>query len=343
MSNKFNKLKGLTSTLATVISLTAFVPMSVNAREMRVSSFEPAQGFYSSKILSVWIDQVNEKLSDGNSFRLYPGGILGAPPAQQELVKKGVADVALVVTTYSPGLFPLSSVVEVPSIAPTSADGTNVLMSLLESGDLQGEYDDYKVVALFTTHGYRFFTNDKQVRVPSDLEGMKLRTPSPYTSKLVSMLGASGVSIPAPQVYENLDRGVVDGAIWVFDAFKTFRLNEVAPHIAMTQLSATPMAILMNKSAYEALPDVDKKVIDEMSGRSTSEWVASVIDEYDFEQQKQFRQDYEVEFNDLTEAEQAKWDDVLSGALPAWLEAQKKFGVDGTSVLDKAIDIRTNK
>ena len=99
----------------------------------------------------------------------------------------------------------------------------------------------------------------------------------------------------------------------------------------------------MNKSAYEALPDVDKKVIDEMSGRSTSEWVASVIDEYDFEQQKQFRQDYEVEFNDLTEAEQAKWDDVLSGALPAWLEAQKRFGVDGTSVLDKAIDIRTNK
>ena len=62
---------------------------------------------------------MNPKLSEGNAFKLYPGSILGAPPAQAELVKKGVADVALVVPTYTPGLFPMSSVVEIPAMAPT--------------------------------------------------------------------------------------------------------------------------------------------------------------------------------------------------------------------------------
>lgn len=343
MNLNSKKLQTLSLKLGAALSITVAVAMTAEAREMRVSSFEPVQGFFSSKILSVWIEQVNAKLSEGNSFRLYPGGILGAPPAQQELVKKGVADVALVVPTYTPGLFPLTSVVEVPGIAPTSADGSNVLMSLFEQGDLQDEYKDYKVIALFSTYGYRIFSSEKEIRVPSDLEGLKLRTPSPYASKLVSMFGASGVSIPAPQVYENLDRGVVDGAIWALDAYRTFRLNEVAPTVAVTQLTASPLAILMNRSAYESLSEADRKVVDEMSGRSTSEWVASVIDEADFEQQKHFRQDGKVKLSYLTDDEQAQWDDALNGAYTAWLEEQKAFEVDGTAALDKAINIRAGK
>ena len=86
-------------TLMTTAALALTLASPSLAREMRVSSFEPAQGFYSAKILQPWIDQVNAKLSKGNAFRLYPGAILGAPPAQAELVKAGVADVALVVPT----------------------------------------------------------------------------------------------------------------------------------------------------------------------------------------------------------------------------------------------------
>lgn len=324
-----------------VLCLSALLTVAAEAREFRVSSFEPAQGFFSSKVLTPWIEQVNARLSEGNRFRLYPGSILGAPPAQQELVKKGVADVALVVQGYSPGLFPLTSIAEVPRIAPTSAEGTQVLNQLLAEGALQKEYDDYKVIALFTTHGYRVFSREKAVRVPADMQGMKLRTPSPYVSKLVSMLGGSGVSIPAPQVYENLDRGVVDGVLWVLDAYKTFRLNEVAPQLTMTQLTASPLAILMNKATYSALSDADKKVIDELSGEATSRWVASVIDNYDADIETLMRNNSNVSFNDpLSAQEVAQWDKALSGAENEWLEIQKSFGVDGLPVLQQAQKIR---
>ncbi|MGB0903392.1 MAG: TRAP transporter substrate-binding protein DctP, partial [Mangrovicoccus sp.] len=216
---------------------------TAEAREMRVSSFEPAQGFYSSKILQVWIDEINGKMSKGNSFKLYPGSILGAPPAQAELVKAGVADIALVVPTYTPGLFPMTGVVEIPGVVDSAATGADILATLAENGALDKEYADYKIIALFTTPSYRFFMTDEAAAQPSDLDGLKLRSPSKFGSELFEMVGASGVGIPAPQVYENLERGVVSGAVWVMDAYRTFRLDEVAPYITTSGFMASPMAI----------------------------------------------------------------------------------------------------
>jgi TRAP-type transport system periplasmic protein len=305
------------------------------AREFRVSSFEPAQGFYSAQILQAWIDEVNPKLSEGNAFKLYPGSILGAPPAQAELVKKGVADVALVVPTYTPGLFPMSSVVEIPAMAPTSAKGTAILNALADEGALEAEYADYKVIAVFTTPGYRIFLSGDGAESPADLEGLKLRTPSPFGSKLFGMMGASGVSIPAPQVYENLERNVVSGAAWVMDAYKTFRLDEVAPSITDIRFTASPMAILMNKAAYESLPEEDRAVIDSMSGRTAAEWVASIVDTKDAEIEKAFREKGNVTFIDLDDAQREKWNEALAGAPALWAEEN----AGGEAVLKRATEI----
>ncbi|MBU0642105.1 MAG: TRAP transporter substrate-binding protein [Alphaproteobacteria bacterium] len=327
------------TTLALALGV-SFAASMAEAREMRVSSFEPAQGFYSSKVLQAWIDEVNPKLSKDASFKLYPGSILGAPPAQAELVKAGVADVALVVPTYTPGLFPMTGVVEVPGLVATSAQGTAILNALDEDGALNTEYADYKVIALFTTPGYRFFMTDAPADAPADLNGLKLRTPSKFGSTLFDLLGASGVSIPAPQVYENLERGVVSGAVWVMDAYRTFRLNEVAPYITTTRFTSSPMAVLMNKRTYEGLSDADKAVLDEMSGRATAEWIASVVDQTDAEVEAALRAAGEVTFVELDEAGHAAWDAALAEAPAKWVAEQADPDVAET-VLTRAREVST--
>lgn len=289
------------------------------AREMRVSSFEPPVGFYSSKVLQPWIEKMNGQLSEASRFKLYPGSILGGAPAQAELVAKGVADVALVVPNYTPGIFPLSSIVELPGIAPNAKTGANVMTTLYEEGALATEYKDYKVIALFSTAPYRIFTKDEGARSPDVLNGMKVRTPSPFISTMTSMLGGTGVSIPAPQVYENLERGVVGGAVWASDAYKTFRLYEVAPKLTLTRITASPMAILMNRKTYEALPESDRKAIDEFSGRLAAEWIAGVIEEYDAAVQAEMRANPKVEVIDLTPAEQQAWEAALAKAPDTWV------------------------
>lgn len=313
-------MKSILCSAALALALAA--PHAADARELRVSSFEPPQGFYSSKVLQAWIDRVNPTLSPDNQFRLYPGGILGAPPAQAELVKAGVADVALVVPTYTPGLFPLSGVVEVPGLVETSAEGTAILNAVQDAGLLSGEYADYKVLALFTTPGYRFLMTGDGVAKPADLNGLKLRTPSPFGSELLALLGASGVAIPAPQVYENLERGVVAGAVWVMDAYRTFRLDEVAPAVTSLRFTASPMAILMNKATWDSLPEADRAALEAASGRAMAEWIAGVVDTTDAEIEASFRAAGEVKFIDLDDAAVADWNAALAPAADAWVAGQ---------------------
>lgn len=328
--------------ITAALLLTTMAATMAEAREMRVSSFEPPVGFYSSKVIQPWIDQMNAKLSEANRFKLYPGSILGGAPAQAELVAKGVADVALVVPNYTPGIFPLSSVVELPGIAPDAKTGANVMTTLFEEGTLATEYKDYKVIALFSTAPYRVFTKDAGARSPDVLKGMKVRTPSPFISTMTSMLGGTGVSIPAPQVYENLERGVVGGAVWASDAYKTFRLYEVAPKLTLTRITASPMAILMNKKTYEALPEADRKVIDDFAGRPAAEWISGVITDYDAAVQAEMRANPKVEVIDLTADEQKAWEDALAKAPETWVSGLGDKGEAAKKAIERAKALNTH-
>ena len=321
-------------TLAVVTAL-ALTIGAAEAQELRVSSHEPQQGFF-SQILQTWIDRIAPHLSDQTSLRLYPGGILGAPPAQADLVRAGVADIAFVVPTYTAGLFPMTSVAEVPGLIDQSASGTEILNTLLEEGSLGDEYSDYRVLALFTTPGYRVFSTE-EISLPTDMAGLRLRSPSAFGASVLEMTGASGVPIPAPQVYENIERNVVSGAAWTMDAYRTFRLNEVAPNITTTRLIASPLAVLMNRASYDSLPVADKAVFDAHSGRALAEWIAEQIDTTEAEIETALKGTGIVTFSDLAEAGTMAWQEAGSGAADAWLTGQQSDAA--AAVLARAREI----
>jgi TRAP-type C4-dicarboxylate transport system substrate-binding protein len=322
--------------IATTVALLAGVAASltaVEAREMRVSTFEPPQAFL-AQVLAKWIDEVNPKLSDGTSLKLYPGGMLGAPAAQQELVRKGVADVAFIVTGYTPGVFPRTSVANLPFIAPTSKMGTNVIQTLLEEEALGGEYDDFKVIGLFTTNGYSVFSQ-KEINVPSDMAGLKLRTHDALASAIVGMMGANGVGLPAPQTYEAIERGVVDGAIFNFTAAKDFRMDEVTTHVTYVPFTNTVLAVLMNRAAYERLSDADRKVIDDHSGRWFADWVSKLNDEDELLKRDSMAEGG-LKVNILTDEQFGPWIEATKGAQDIWLKTLSEQGIDGKPLVERA-------
>lgn len=322
--------------LALSVVLTA---QTVEAKELRLSSFEPPQAFITKDIITAWMDKTNAKLSSDAKFKLYAGSVLGAPPLQQGLIKKGIAAAGFVVTTYTPGLFPLSSVVQVPFLAPNSTIGTEILQRLHDEGHLKSEYDNYKVIGLFSTRGYNFYTHNKPVKRPEDLKGMKVRTPSQFYKTMMQMLGATGVSVPAPGVFEALDRGVVDAVTWNYEVSKTFRVADAADYSTKLFYSNIPLAILMNKKTYNALSKADQKVIDDMSGRAFSEVARKTMDDYDKIQEAALDKKKGHTVITPTGADRQAWINALDGAEDLWLKSVKDLGVDGTATLKRAKEI----
>lgn len=317
--------------------LAATAAVSAEARELRVSVFEPPQGFYPVHIFTPWIEKLNAEMTGGTSLQMYPGAILGSPLAQRDLVASGAADVALVIPTYTPGVFPGTSVVEVPYIARNSLEGAKVLNSLLEEGLISDEYKDYKVIGLFGTPAYNVISNREGVRVPADISGYKMRIPSTFMNLMLTKLGATSINLPATQVYEGLERRVIDATMWNYNAATTFRLNEPAPYFTITKLGVTPVAILMNKSVYESLPEADRAVIDVNSGRSFSEWAGEVSDKYEEDMRQKMLSEGTAKEYIPTEAEAAEWQAAVADASKIWMTETTGMEPErGKTILERA-------
>ncbi|MCW1938406.1 hypothetical protein OMD46_22440 [Pseudomonas sp. MDMC_285] len=96
----------------------------------------------------------------------------------------------------------------------------------------QKEFADVHLLATHLTDGALLHTAKKPVRSLADFRGLKLRSANRISTKLISMLGATPVAMPVPQVPEALSKGVVDGAVLPWDvvpALKTAGAGQV-PH-----------------------------------------------------------------------------------------------------------------
>ena len=73
--------------------------------------------------------------------------------------------------------------------------------------------------------------------------------------------------MPANQIYNNLDRGVIDASMIPMSAALDFKLIEVAKYFTIdAPLGRSPFLVAMNRGRYDKLPADLKKVIDDTTG-----------------------------------------------------------------------------
>jgi len=90
-------------------------------------------------VVTEFVEKV-EKGTDGRiKITSYSGASLAEPVEHFDAAATGSVDIALSVHGYTPGEFPLSSVVELPFMSKTSLEGSTKLWQLYN------EFDEFKV------------------------------------------------------------------------------------------------------------------------------------------------------------------------------------------------------
>jgi TRAP-type transport system periplasmic protein len=113
--------------------------------------------------------------------------------------------------------------------------------------------------------GTNLETRSKQVKVPADIKGLKLRTSStPVEIFLMKAYGANPTPIPYGQVYTALQQGVVDGnAATPLPASTSIRLFEVTKHYVVIGFRFNLLPIYMNQKKFDSLtPSQQKALLD---------------------------------------------------------------------------------
>ena len=269
--------------LAGLLALGAAAP-NVSGAEvtLRFAHFWPAVAGTHKELFQVWADSVVQESAGRIAVEVYPSATLAKPPAQYEAVKNGIADVTATVLGYTANRFPLSQLVELPGLVRDAAHGSCILQSLYDEGLIAGEFEDSRPLFFFTHGPGHIHTAERPIETPKDFAGLRIRRPTTVVGSLLEKLGAQPVGMPAPESYQAMQRGVIDGVSLPWEGALVFRLNELTRHhTEVGGLYTLAFVVTMNRGVYDGLPDELKAVIDGNAGMAWSAKAATVFDALD--------------------------------------------------------------
>ncbi|HEU5320378.1 MAG TPA: TRAP transporter substrate-binding protein [Methylomirabilota bacterium] len=299
--------------------------------ELKLSSWVGINHGHHKGVLVPWAKLVEEKSGGRLKVTIFPGGTLGKPADHFDLVKNGIADIGYATHGYTPGRFPVTGVGELPLLFKTARGGSLAMWSLFDK-HFRKEHDGIKTLWIFVHPPGQIHMARKAVRLPEDLVGVKLRTPTAITVSMVKALGGTPVSVAAPEVYNALERGVVDGTIFPWEAIAGFKLAELLRHHTVANLYVTSFFFGMNQKKYDGLPPDLRKVIDDLSGAWAAEFTGAAWDKNEEEGIAAAR-GVRAQIHALTADERQRWQARLKPVEDEWLTAMQAKGLPGRQAL----------
>lgn len=239
-----------------------------SAAELKLADFQPPTHFVVKNVYDPFAAQIAEKTGGAVTVKVYMGGELGPGPAEQySRAVDGVTDIAFGLPGYTASNFPKTLLTELPGVI--SADtGTARMNANVEM--LSDEYKRVVLLGIWNNAPNIIFTANKPVRTLADLKGLKIRVPSRNAGLVVEAWGGSPVSMPAPEIYNAMQTGVIDGAMTDATTLGAFKLAEVTKYITTgMDTTISSFFLIMNRDSFEALSEDQQKVVSE-AGREAA-------------------------------------------------------------------------
>ncbi len=252
-----------------VAAAAAVLAAPVGATELRFAHWVPPQ----HTLTASTIEPLQAAVADaGGEIRVYPGGELGAGPLEQYVrAVTGTADIVWGLQGYTSTQFPRTMISELPGAQPEGMTGYDMIWNAYDAGLLADEFPGTVPLALWLSEPNVFIMRDHDIRTPADLAGLKIRVSGSAAGATIEALGATPVQMPAGEIYNALQTGLIDGVVTGASAIGDFRLDEVANSYTYgADLGHISFYVVMNQGAYDALSDEERAALDSIAGRELS-------------------------------------------------------------------------
>ncbi len=135
---------------------------------------------------------------------------------------------------------------------------------------LQGEQYWLRGLTYFDAGQRSFYTKDRPIEAPEDLEGLKIRVQESVTAmNLVRSLGGAPTPISWGELYTALQQGVVDGAENNPPSFYTSRHYEVCKYYSLNEHTSVPDILVIGAVAWNNLTAQEQAWLQEAADEAT--------------------------------------------------------------------------
>ena len=161
-----------------------------------------------------WCELLEKNTAGKMKCNILPRGV-SAPPGTYDAVKNGLADISYTVHGYTPGRFVYTQMAEFPFLGNT-AEPISVAFNkiAMKYPAFDAEHQGVKVICYFTHGPGIVFNTKKPIARVEDLGGLKFRVGGGMVNEISKTLGMNVTLKPAPESYELLSGGVMDGTLF---------------------------------------------------------------------------------------------------------------------------------
>ncbi len=201
-----------------------------------------------------FIDAVNVYLAEK-----YPGELkiqyLGGPEVipskdQPEAIRMGTADMMFGTAAYYAGMAPAANAGKLSQLNSEEERlaGADAVFDKLHREKFNAAY----LGRLGSEVQFQLYTI-KPVKTLADLKGLRIRTSAMYID-FIKALGGIPVDIKPGDVYQSLERNVVDGYMWPLFSIRPWGWQEVTKYVVGPPFYKVVHPILVNAEKWDKLP-----------------------------------------------------------------------------------------
>ena len=224
---------------------------------------------------------LNEVSQGKMRLQIYPNQQLGSERECLELLQIGSLDMTKVSGAVLENFAPKLRIFGLPFLFDNKEHLFKVLDGTIGK-ELLKEGEEYwlKGVGFYDSGSRSFYTKERPVQQPEDLEGLKIRVQESVSAfDMVKQLGASPTPISWGELYTALQQGVVDGAENNPPSFYLSRHYEVCKYYSIDEHTMIPDVLLVSTHLWNRLSSEEQgwlqKAIDQSIPYQRDLWIQS--------------------------------------------------------------------
>jgi len=308
---------------------------AVAQTEISISSWVPPTHFLNKDFLAGWAQEV-EKATDARvKFRFLPK-MVASPTGHFDAVRDGLADLTFISHSYTPARFPLTRFGVLPFGGDNAEAQSVAVWRTYEAYCLKAnEHAGVKLLTIYAHGPGLMFNNKRPINRLADLQGLKFRVGGGMAADVGEAIGATVLQKPAPESYELLSQGIIDGVFFPAESPVSFRLEKLLKYATVFPggLYSDTHAVIMNEAKFNSLSKQDQQIIMRLAGEHMSRLAGKAWDHYGALGMTAMRA-AGIQIANAPDALVAEVRERTKHFEADWIKEASAKGVDGAKVLD---------
>ena len=250
-----------TSTVAIVGLSLCFGGAAHAAKYTAKLSIDVQKGNPKEVVASQFADKVRQATNGEVDIQVFPNSVLGGEKESADGIRLGSIQMGILTSSVLASWVPELQILDLPFLIRDDAHAVAANKPLTSAFSKGFEAQGFRLLG-FSINGARELMSRFPIEKPEDVKGKKMRVlQSPIHIALWKTVGANPVPIPAPEVYNALQTGVVDFFDNTATNYLSFKFFEVAPHYTKLDHIYAMGTWVVADAWWKTLPENYQKIV----------------------------------------------------------------------------------